>query len=297
MSDNIIQNIVLETNLPGLKIYKRGKVRDVYEIEGNLLIIATDRISAFDVVFPNGIPDKGKVLTQISSFWFKYLNFLPNHLITTEIGKMPVVLHQYKNILEGRSMLVKRTQPLTIEAVVRGYLAGSGLKEYRQKGSVCGILLPDGLLESSKLPEPIFTPSSKSDVGHDENITEERAAELIGRNLFDKVKEYSIKIYKQIAEYSSKRGIIFADTKFEFGLYNDELILIDEVGTPDSSRYWPMKGYEAGKSQPSFDKQYMRDYVESIGWDKNPPAPNLPAEIVRGTSERYIEARRLLVED
>ncbi|MBU1297827.1 MAG: phosphoribosylaminoimidazolesuccinocarboxamide synthase [Bacteroidetes bacterium] len=288
--------VVLETKIPELKLYKRGKVRDIYEVGENLLIIATDRISAFDVVFPNGIPQKGKILNRISAFWFDYLkDIIENHLITTDVERMPSEIHPYKDMLKGRSMLVKRSQPLPIEAVVRGYLAGSGLKEYNRTGSICGINLPAGLKESSKLPEPIFTPTTKADVGHDENITEERAGEIISKDLFIKVKDLSLKIYNTIAEYSLKRGIIFADTKFEFGLINDKLILIDEVGTPDSSRFWSLDGYEPGKPQPSFDKQFVRDYLESIGWNKQLPAPSLPAEIIDGTSKRYLEAYHRLV--
>lgn len=288
--------VVLETKISELKLYKRGKVRDIYEVGENLLIIATDRISAFDVVFPNGIPQKGKILNRISAFWFDYLkDIIENHLITTDVERMPSEIHPYKDMLKGRSMLVKRSQPLPIEAVVRGYLAGSGLKEYNRTGSVCGINLPAGLKESSKLPEPIFTPTTKADVGHDENITEERTGEIISKDLFIKVKDLSLKIYNTIAEYSLKRGIIFADTKFEFGLINDKLILIDEVGTPDSSRFWSLDGYEPGKPQPSFDKQFVRDYLESIGWNKQPPAPSLPAEIIDGTSKRYLEAYHRLV--
>ena len=296
MSMHNSNDVVITTDFPELKLFKRGKVRDVYEVDGKLLIVATDRISAFDVVFSNGIPNKGKVLNKISEFWFNYLkDIIQNHLITTNIEKMPIVIQKYKNILQDSCMLVKRTQPLVIEAVVRGYLAGSGLKEYTKKGSVCGIKLPDGLVESSKLPEPIFTPSTKADVGHDENINHEQAMKIMGRDTFNKVKELSLKIYNRIAEYSLRKGIIFADSKFEFGYENGNLILIDEVGTPDSSRFWSVKDYEPGKPQPSFDKQFVRDYLERIGWDKKPPAPVLPEEIVIGTSEKYIEAYRLLV--
>lgn len=287
---------VLKTNFPELKLFKRGKVRDIYEVGENLLIIATDRISAFDVVFPNAIPNKGKILNQISAFWFKHLeDVISNHLVTTDVNRMPLVLQKYHKILEGRSMLVRKTQPLPIEAVVRGYLAGSGLKEYNQKGSICGFRLPKHLQESSKLPEPIFTPSTKVETGHDENISEVRASGIVGEDIFQKVKAFSLTIYKKIADYSLSRGIIFADTKFEFGLYNNEIILIDEVGTPDSSRFWSLKDYQPGKPQPSFDKQYVRDYLEAIGWDKKPPAPVLPNEIVEGTSAKYTEAYRLLV--
>lgn len=288
--------VVLKTNFPELKLFKRGKVRDVYEVGDKLLIVATDRISAFDVVFPNGIPNKGKVLNKISEYWFNYLkDIVPNHVITTKVEEMGAGVRKYEHILKDRCMLVKKTQPLSVEAVVRGYLAGSGLKEYVQKGSVCGIKLPHGLVESSKLPEPIFTPSTKAEIGHDENINEDQAAEIIGRESFNTVKELSLMIYNKIAEKALNTGIIFADTKFEFGYDNGNLILIDEVGTPDSSRFWSIKTYEPGQPQPSFDKQYVRDYLEKIGWNKNPPAPALPLEIVEGTSAKYIEAYRLLV--
>lgn len=288
--------VVLKTNFPDLKLFKRGKVRDVYEVEDKLLIVATDRISAFDVVFPNGIPNKGKVLNRISEYWFSYLkDIVPNHVITTRVEAMGAEVRKYKHILKDRCMLVQKTRPLSVEAVVRGYLAGSGLKEYIQKGSVCGIQLPSGLVESSKLPEPIFTPSTKAEVGHDENINEDQAAEIIGRESFNTVKGLSLKIYNKIAEKALNNGIIFADTKFEFGYHNGNIILIDEVGTPDSSRFWSVETYEPGKPQPSFDKQYVRDYLEKIGWDKNPPAPTLPSEIIEGTSAKYLEAYRLLV--
>jgi phosphoribosylaminoimidazole-succinocarboxamide synthase len=290
------KDVVITTDFPELKLFKRGIVRDVYEVDDKLLIVATDRISAFDVVFQNGIPNKGKVLNKISEFWFNYLkDIIQNHLITTNIEKMPIVVQKYKNILQDSCMFVKRTQPLAIEAVVRGYLAGSGLKENKKMGSIFGIKLPDGLVESSKFPEPIFTPSTKVDIGHDENINHEQAANIIGRDSFYNVKELSLKIYSRIAEYSLSNGIIFADSKFEFGYENGNLILIDEVGTPDSSRFWSIKDYEQGKPQASFDKQFVRDYLESIGWDKKLPAPFLPEEIVLGTSEKYIEAYRLLV--
>jgi phosphoribosylaminoimidazole-succinocarboxamide synthase len=288
--------VVLKTNFPELKLFKRGKVRDVYEVEDKLLIVATDRISAFDVVFPNGIPNKGKVLNRISEYWFSYLkDIVPNHVITTRVEEMGAEVRKHEHILKDRCMLVQKTRPLSVEAVVRGYLAGSGLKEYIQKGSVCGIQLPPGLVESSKLPEPIFTPSTKAEVGHDENINEDQAAEIIGRESFNTVKGLSFKIYNKIAEKAMNKGIIFADTKFEFGYENGNIILIDEVGTPDSSRFWSVETYEPGKPQPSFDKQYVRDYLEKIGWDKNPPAPTLPSEIIEGTSAKYLEAYRLLV--
>jgi phosphoribosylaminoimidazole-succinocarboxamide synthase len=277
--------IITTTSLP-LKLYSKGKVRDTYELpDGNLLMIATDRLSAFDVVFSEGIPYKGIVLNELSLFWFEKLNsIVENHLISSEIDS------ELPSYLKRRSMIVKRAKPIKLECVVRGYLAGSGLKEYNEKGTVCGIKLPDGLKNSSRLPEPIFTPSTKEEVGHDRNITEEEGKQLIGEKRFEKIKELSLKIYKTAADYALSRGIILADTKFEFGEYNGKIILIDEVLTPDSSRYWPADLYEEGKSQPSFDKQFVRDYLESIGWDKKPPAPPLPKEIIEKTSEKYIEA-------
>lgn len=277
--------IITTTSLP-LKLYSKGKVRDTYELpDGNLLMIATDRLSAFDVVFSEGIPYKGIVLNELSLFWFEKLkSIVENHLISSEIDS------ELPSYLKRRSMIVTRAKPIKLECVVRGYLAGSGLKEYNEKGTVCGIKLPDGLKNSSRLPEPIFTPSTKEEVGHDRNITEEEGKQLIGEKRFEKIKELSLKIYKTAADYALSRGIILADTKFEFGEYNGKIILIDEVLTPDSSRYWPADLYEEGKSQPSFDKQFVRDYLESIGWDKKPPAPHLPKEIIEKTSEKYIEA-------
>ncbi len=280
-----------ETNFSGLKLIHRGKVRDLYEVEGKLLMVATDRISAFDVVMPTPIPDKGKVLTQISIFWFDFLkDLVPNHLITAEVEEFPPVCEPYKEELRLRSMLVEKTKPLPVECIVRGYLAGSGLKEYRRSGTVCGIKLPEGLREADKLPEPIFTPSTKAQEGHDVNITFEECARIIGEDLAQKVKELSLEIYKRASAYAEERGIIIADTKFEFGLLGDKLLLIDEVLTPDSSRFWPKEDYEPGRPQKSFDKQFLRDWLEEIGWDKKPPAPELPQEIVEKTRARYLEA-------
>jgi phosphoribosylaminoimidazole-succinocarboxamide synthase len=280
---------ISQTSFTGLKLRGRGKVRDIYEIDENLLIVATDRLSAFDVVLPTPIPDKGKVLTQLSVFWFDKLHgIVPNHIITATdfAGK----LAPYASDLAGRAMLVKRTEPLPIECVVRGYLSGSGWKDYQKTGRVCGILLPSGLVESSQLPEPIFTPSTKATTGHDENISFEEAASRVGESLALRLRDVSIEIYTRAAAYASARGIIIADTKFEFGLAGHELIWIDEALTPDSSRFWPADEYEPGRAQPSFDKQYVRDYLERIGWNKQPPAPALPAEVVAATRARYREA-------
>ncbi len=282
---------VFETHFPALKLIHRGKVRDLYEVEGQLLMVATDRISAFDVVMPTPIPDKGKVLTQLSVFWFEFLkDLVPNHLITADVEEFPPVCQPYREELHLRSMLVRKTEPLPVECIVRGYLAGSGLKEYRRSGTVCGIKLPAGLREADKLPEPIFTPSTKAQEGHDVNITFEECVRLIGPELAEKVRHLSLAIYKKAAAYAEERGIIIADTKFEFGLADGKLLLIDEVLTPDSSRFWPKEEYEPGRPQKSFDKQFLRDWLEEIGWNKEPPAPELPPEIVEKTRARYLEA-------
>jgi phosphoribosylaminoimidazole-succinocarboxamide synthase len=278
-----------------LKLFRRGKVREVFELNGNLLIVATDRISAFDYVLPNGIPDKGKILTQLSLFWFDFCrDIIPNHVITGNASEFPAVVKKHISLLEKRSMLVKKAERFDIECVARGYLAGSGWREYQQKGSICGIKLPSGLKESSKLPEVIFTPATKSDSGHDINIKKSKATDIVGHDVINKLEEMSIKIYEAAARYAETRGIIIADSKFEFGVANGELILIDEVLTPDSSRFWPMKDYSPGSSQVSFDKQFVRDYLESINWDKSPPVPTLPEEIVIKTREKYLEAFRSL---
>jgi len=282
-----------ETNFPGLAPSARGKVRDIYDLGDQLLIVATDRLSAFDVIMPTPIPDKGKVLTQISLFWFDLLkDVVPNHVVRAD--NFPAPFDQYRDQVAGRSMLVRKTQPLPIECVVRGYLSGSGWKEYSATGKVCGIALPTGLRESDKLPEPIFTPATKATSGHDENIPFDRAAYLVGRPLAEKVRAVSLEIYNRAAAYAAPRGVILADTKFEFGERNNELLWIDEALTPDSSRFWPASGYSPGGPQPSFDKQFVRDYLERIRWRKTPPGPDLPPDVVAATRAKYREAFRLL---
>ncbi len=288
--------LVRETNLEGLRPPKRGKVRDIYDLGEVLLIVATDRISAFDVVLPNAVPEKGRVLTQISKYWFSQTEkIVKNHLISSDIGDFPAQCKPHAAVLEGRSMLVKKTQPLPVECVVRGYLTGSGLKEYQAKGSVSGIRLPKGLTEASRLPEPIFTPSTKAEAGqHDENIDFETVVRLVGRDVADKIKSYALAIYEEACSIAEPKGIIIADTKLEFGIYEGEVILIDEVLTPDSSRFWPKSGYREGVVQKSFDKQFVRDYLLSLTWNQKPPAPVLPDDVVRKTSEKYLEALALL---
>jgi len=283
---------LLQTNFSDLKLAARGKVRDIYDLGDALLIVTSDRISAFDVIMEEGIPDKGFVLTQISAFWFKMMeNLIPNHIISTDVKDFPKECQKYAAELEGRSMLVKKAKPLIVECIVRGYLSGSGWKDYKANGSICGIKLPSGLLESSKLPEPIFTPSTKAELGtHDENISFEEMKKLCGEKLAEQVKEATIKIYSKARDYADTKGIIIADTKFEFGIYNNELIIIDECLTPDSSRFWPKESYKPGGPQPSFDKQFLRDYLETLDWGKTAPAPPLPEEIVRKTGEKYMEA-------
>ena len=280
---------ITKTDLP-LKLFSRGKVRDTYELsDGNLLMVATDRLSAFDAVFPEGIPHKGKILTQLSLFWFKKLEGIAgNHVVS---DKVPAWLPDY---LKGRSIVVKRAKPIMLECIVRGYLAGSGLKDYKEKGSVCGIPLPAGLQNSSKLPKPIFTPSSKAEKGHDINLTIEESKQAVGAETYEKLKSLSLSLYSSAADYSLSRGIILADTKFEFGMHNGHIIIIDEALTPDSSRYWPAGKYKVGVNQPSFDKQFVRDYLETTSWDKQPPAPHLPQDIIQKTSEKYIQAYELL---
>jgi len=286
--------VIRETNFAGIPPLARGKVRDIYDLGDRLLIVATDRLSAFDVVMPTAIPDKGRVLTQLSLFWFNLLRaILPNHVISAT--EFPPPFDRYAEDLAGRSMLVRKTQPLPIECVARGYLSGSGWKEYQASGTVCGIKLPSGLKESSKLPEPIFTPATKATSGHDENISFERAAEMIGKPLAEKVRVITLEIYRRGAAYAEPRGILLADTKFEFGLLNNELIWIDEALTPDSSRFWPAAHYSPGSAQPSFDKQFVRDYLERIRWPKTPPGPELPPDVVEGTRAKYREAYRILV--
>jgi phosphoribosylaminoimidazole-succinocarboxamide synthase len=288
-----VSTVVWETNLSGIKLRGRGKVRDIYDLGERLLIVASDRLSAFDVVLPTPIPDKGKVLTQLSMFWFETLrDVVAHHVLSTT--EFPAELARYEDQLRGRTMLVRKTDPLPIECVVRGYLSGSGWKDYQATGAVCGIALPAGLRESEKLPEPIFTPATKAQSGHDENISFEEAAAQMGRALAEKARATSLEIYRRATELAAARGILIADTKFEFGLDNGELIWIDEALTPDSSRFWPANGYAPGRAQPSFDKQYVRDYLERIGWGKMPPGPELPAEVVAGTSAKYREAYRRL---
>ncbi len=281
--------VISETNFPGLKLRGRGKVRDIYELGDKLLIVATDRLSAFDVVLPTPIPDKGKVLTQISLFWFdKLAGIIPNHVIAAK--DFGGELAQYAASLNGRAMLVRKTEPAPIECVVRGYISGSGWKDYQKTGAICGIPLPAGLRESDKLPEPIFTPSTKATTGHDENISFDETVARVGRPLAEKLRDVSLTIYQRASEHAAAHGIIIADTKFEFGLIGNELIWIDEALTPDSSRFWPADQYVPGKTQPSFDKQYVRDYLEKIGWNKQPPAPALPADVVTATQSKYRDA-------
>lgn len=286
---------LLKTDLKGVKLFKRGKVRDLYDLDDKLLIVATDRISAFDIVLPTGIPLKGKVLTKLSEFWFRFTShIIDNHLITTEVWNL-MQLREHREILEGRAMLVKKTAPVPVECVVRGYLSGSGWREYRSSGQVCGIRLPEGLKESQKLETPIFTPSTKATSGHDVNLTFEELQSMVGPSSASKLREVSLQLYAEASQYAEGKGIIIADTKFEFGIVEEKLLLIDELLTPDSSRFWPKSEYEPGKPQPSFDKQFVRDYLESTGWDKTPPAPELPHEVVRKTTEKYLEAYRRLV--
>jgi phosphoribosylaminoimidazole-succinocarboxamide synthase len=285
-------NVLLQADIPELELYASGKVRDIYKVDANhLLFVATDRISAFDYVLATGIPEKGRVLTQLSMFWFEFLkDIVPNHLATADINQYPAELQKHAQKLRGRSMLVISADMVTVECVVRGYISGSGWKEYKNSGSVCGIKLPAGLRESDKLPEPIFTPATKATTGHDENISFERMVELVGKELSENLRDLSISIYKKAADYAETRGIIIADTKFEFGRTPKGLVLADEVLTPDSSRFWPMDKYHPGGAQESFDKQYVRDYLESIQWNKQPPAPGLPPDVAAKTSEKYIEA-------
>lgn len=284
---------IRETHFAGIAPVARGKVRDIYDLGERLLLVATDRLSAFDVVMPTPIPDKGRVLTQLSLFWFQHLHdLIPHHVLSATA--FPPPFDVYRDELAGRSMVVRKTEPLPIECVVRGYLSGSGWKDYRGTGSICGIALPAGLRESDRLPEPIFTPATKATSGHDENISFAQAAALIGKELAERVRSVSLEIYRRAAAYAEPRGVILADTKFEFGLLNGELIWIDEALTPDSSRFWPAALYRPGGAQPSFDKQFVRDYLESIRWPKTPPGPELPEEVVSATREKYREAYRLL---
>ena len=290
-----MERVLLNTNFQDLKLFNRGKVRDIYDLGDKLLIITTDRISVFDSVLPNGIPNKGRILTQLSVFWFNYTkNIIKNHLITADIEKFPEKVKKYSDVLNGRSMLVEKAKRIDVECVVRGYLTGSAWNEYRKGNSICGISLPRGLRESERLSEPIFTPAIKMTSGHDINVNEEKLIELIGAELTNRLREKSLEIYKMASRKAEENGIIIADTKFEFGLRNGELILIDELLTPDSSRFWLMDDYSPGKPQKSLDKQFVRDYLQRIRWNKEPPAPKLPEDIVRKTSERYLIAYKLI---
>ena len=287
---------LLETNCPDLKLWRRGKVRDMYDLGDSLLMAATDRVSAYDVVMPNPVPRKGQTLTAISLFWFEHTRgIVPNHLLSADIGAMPSAVQAYSDQLEGRVMRVQKAERIDIECVVRGYISGSAWREYRQSGTVCGEPMPKGLLESQRLETPIFTPATKEDEGHDINISKAEMAKRTGQELADRLEQISVQLYESAAEYASKRGIIIADTKFEFGTVDGEIILIDEVLTPDSSRFWPQDEFEPGRTQRSFDKQFLRDYLDTLDWDKTPPAPELPARVIDGTSQRYQEAYERLV--
>jgi len=289
------ENTLCITNISGIDLFKRGKVRDVYDLKDMLLVVSTDRISCFDVVLPTCIPDKGRLLTGMSVFWFEFTkDIIPNHYITSNTEEYPKSLHRYADTLTRRSMLVKKADAIPIECVVRGYLSGSGLKEYRETGSVCNINLGAGLKESDKLSEPIFTPSTKEDSGHDINVSQAFVENKIGKGLADKLKDISIRIYSKASAYAESKGIIIADTKFEFGMYKGDMILIDEALTPDSSRFWPKDRYSPGRAQPSFDKQFVRDYLETLDWDKTPPGPELPDEIVKRTREKYVQSYQML---
>lgn len=285
----------MQTNLPGIKLHARGKVRDIYDIGDHFVIVATDRLSAFDVVLPTPIPNKGKVLTQMSAFWFRhFLKDVPNHLVSTDVKDFPEALQKYGDQLDGRSMLVKKAEVFPVECVARGFLTGSGLKDYNRTGQVCGIRLPPGLRDSDRLPQPIFTPATKATTGHDENISEEEAGRIIGADNIRQLKELTLSLYSRGVDYAWNRGILICDTKFEFGTIDGKIAIVDEMLTPDSSRFWPADRYTPGQPQPSFDKQFVRDYLERIGWNKQPPAPELPADIVEATSAKYIEALRIL---
>jgi len=282
---------ILQLDLPGIKKVRSGKVREVFDLGDRFLMVASDRISAFDVIMPNGIPRKGEVLTQISHFWFeRFSDLAPNHLLAKSGDPLPANLQPYESQLRGRSMIVKKARPLAIECIVRGYLSGSGWKEYKKSQTVCGIQLPAGLTESAELPEPIFTPSTKAEAGHDENISFAEAEKIVGTDIAGQARDLSLKIYRAGRDFARERGIIIADTKFEFGMFEGQLILIDEVLTPDSSRFWPADQYVPGRGQPSFDKQFVRDYLETLTWDKTPPGPKLPEDVVAKTSAKYLDA-------
>ncbi len=290
-----MNNVLLKTEMPDITFLRKGKVRDIYEVQDHLLLIASDRISAFDVVLPNGIPGKGKILTQISLYWFNQMqDIIKNHIVATEVKDYPSVCHKYADQLEGRSMLVKKAAPMPVECIVRGYLSGSGWKEYQKSGTVCSMKLPEGLVESSKLPAPIFTPSTKADEGHDMNISFDEMKKIVDQDRGEKLKDVSLKVYIKARDLAEKKGIIIADTKFEFGMFNDELILIDEVLTPDSSRFWSAKNYQPGKGQDSYDKQIIRDYLLSLDWDQTYPGPVLPDNIVEKAIARYREIYEII---
>ena len=292
-----MEKVILQTNFEDIKLVKRGKVRDIYEIDNKYLLISSDRLSAFDVIMNEGIPKKGRVLTKISEFWFEFVNDqIENHIISTNVDEYPEVCHKYNDDLHGRSMLVKKAELIPLECIVRGYISGSGWKEYQQQGSICGIELPTGLLESEKLPEPIFTPSTKAEIGdHDENISEDKAIEIVGKETYEFLKTTTINIYKKATEYAAEKGIILADTKMEFGYFQGKIILIDELLTPDSSRFWPIDDYEKGRAQISYDKQYVRDYLLSVNFNKQPPAPTLPDDVIKNTSDKYVQALNKLI--
>jgi phosphoribosylaminoimidazole-succinocarboxamide synthase len=287
-------NGMMSIDLPGIQKIRSGKVREVFDLGENLLIVATDRISAFDCIFPDPIPGKGEILTQLSAFWFRRFRKVPNHFITADIAEFSENLDPYAKSLQGRSMLVKKSTPLPIECVVRGYLAGSGWKEYQESATVCGVHLPPSLQQAARLPEPIFTPATKAESGHDENISWEKCCAILGSEVATAVRDISLAIYSDGSSYALERGIIIADTKFEFGFHNGEILLIDECLTPDSSRFWPVDTYRVGISPPSYDKQFVRDYLETLDWDKNPPAPHLPPQIIEKTAGKYQEAFRRL---
>lgn len=290
-----MEKVILETEMPDVKFLRKGKVRDIYELGDSLLLVASDRVSAFDVVLPNGIPGKGKLLTQISIYWFRQMeDIISNHIIATEVDSYPAACHKYREQLEGRSMMVKKADPMPIECIVRGYLSGSGWKEYKKSGTVCGMKLPNGLSESSRLDEPIFTPSTKAEEGHDINITFDEMKKIVGGELAERLKSISLKVYNRGRKIAGEKGIIIADTKFEFGMYDNELILIDEVLTPDSSRFWSVETYAPGKAQDSFDKQIIRDYLLKLDWDQTYPGPQLPENIVEKALERYREISRII---
>ncbi len=287
--------MLYSTDYKDLKLFKKGKVRDVYDLDDKILIIATDRISCFDVVLPTAIPEKGKILTQVSLFWFEHLkDVVDNHIISSDVNDLPENLKPFKSDLEGRFVITKKCEVVPFECVVRGYISGSGWKEYKQSQSICGIKLPEGMVESQKLPEPIFTPATKAEEGHDENVDFDYMSSKVGKELSEKLRDISITLYKRAAEFADQKGIIIADTKFEFGLLDGKIVLVDEILTPDSSRFWPKESYKPGGAQMSFDKQFVRDYLETLDWDKTPPGPDLPGDIVQKTKAKYEEALKLL---